>query len=227
MKSARLRVLLAGTESLSLIGFLFLSSHLFGSSLAADSTLYGFFDVPEYGALEIWLAIALSIGAYWLLQSLGLRRGAFWAVALVGLAAQLPAVLAHNLVDWPQLLARETLFSSGSSTLGTILPFLSSIVLLVVAHRTIDVRRLRAILNEKGADEPEIVRYIGGLLLVLAVMIVASLLLTLGTVSLGAAVGVQDQWLERSPWTVLTIGVGAIVLLAIFLFVWLRDREQI
>ena len=227
MKSARLRVLLAGTESLSLIGFLFLSSHLFGSSLAADSTLYGFFDVPEYGALEVWLAIALSLGAYWLLQSLGLRRGTFWAVALVGLAAQLPAVLAHNLVDWPQLLARETLFSSGSSTLGTILPFLSSIVLLVVAHRTIDVRRLTAILNEKGADEPEIVRYIGGLLLVLAVMIVASLLLTLGTVSLGAAVGVQDQWLERSPWTVLTIGVGAIVLLAIFLFVWLRDREQI
>ena len=58
-------------------------------------------------------------------------------------------------------------------------------------------------------------------------MIVASLVLTLGTVSLGTAVGVQDQWLERSPWTVLTIGVGAIVLLAIFLFAWLRDRGQI
>ena len=61
----------------------------------------------------------------------------------------------------------------------------------------------------------------------LAVMIVASLVLTMGTVSLGTAVGVQDQWLEKSPWTVLTIGVGAIVLLAIFLFAWLRDRGQI
>ena len=61
----------------------------------------------------------------------------------------------------------------------------------------------------------------------LAMMIAASLVLTLGTVSLGTAVGVQDQWLERSPWTVLTIGVGAIVLLAIFLFAWLRDRGQI
>ncbi len=227
MTPARLRVLLAGAESLSLIGFLFLTSHLFGSSLAADSALYGYFDVPEYGALEVWSAIAISLCVYWLLQSLGLRRGAFWAVALVGLTAQLPAVLAHNLVDWPQLLARETLFSSGRTTLGTILPLLSSIVLLVVAHRLIDARRLRALLDERGADEPETVRYIGGLLLVLAIMIVASLVLTLGTVSLGAAVGVQDQWLERSPWTVLTIGVGAIVLLAIFLFAWLRDRGQI
>ena len=227
MTSAPLRVLLAGAESLSLILFLFLSSHLFGSSLAADSALYGYFDVPEYGALQVWLAIAVSLCVYWLLQSLGLRSGAFWAVALVGLAAQLPAVLAHNLVDWPQLLARETLFSSGGSTLGTILPLLSSIVLLVVAHRLIDARRLRALLDARGADEPETFRYIGGLLLVLAVMIVASLVLTLGTVSLGAAVGVQDQWLERSPWTVLTIGVGAIVLLAIFLFAWLRDRGQI
>ena len=227
MTSARLRVLLAGAESLSLTLFLFLSSHLFGSSLAADSALYGYFDVPEYGALQVWSAIAISLCVYWLLQSLGLRRGAFWAVAIVGFAAQLPAVLAHNLVDWPQLLARETLFGSGGSTLETILPLLSSIVLLVVAHRLIDARRLRALLDERGADEPETVRYIGGLLLVLAVMIVASLVLTLGTVSLGAAVGVQDQWLERSPWTVLTIGVGAIVLLAIFLFAWLRDRGQI
>ena len=101
MTSARLRVLLAIAESLSLIWFLFLSSHLFGSSLATDSALYGYFDVPEYGALQVWLAIAVSLCVYWLLQSFGLRRGAFWAVALVGLAAQLPAVLAHNLVDWP------------------------------------------------------------------------------------------------------------------------------
>ena len=74
---------------------------------------------------------------------------------------------------------------------------------------------------------PEIIRYIGGLLLVLAVMIAAGVVLTLATVSLGTAVGLQDQWLERSPWTVLTIGVGAIVLLAVSLFVWLRDRGQI
>ena len=227
MTFARLRVLLAGAESLSLIGFLFLSSLLFGSSLAGDAELFGYFDVPDFGPLEVWLAIVMSVCVYWLLQSLCLRRGAFWAVALLGLAAQLPAVLAHNLVDWPQLLARETLFSSGRSTLGTILPLLSSIVLLVVVHRLIDARRLRALLSERGADKPEANRYVGGLLLVLAAMIVASLVLTLGTVSLGVAVGVQDQLLERSPWTVLTIGVGAIVLLAISLLAWLRDRGQI
>ena len=227
MTPARLRVLLAGAESLSLIGFLFLSSLLFGSSLAGDAELFGYFDVPDFGPLEVWLAIVMSVCVYWLLQSLGLRRGAFWAVALVGLAAQLPAVLAHNLVDWPQLLARETLFSSGNSTLRTILPLLSSLVLLVVVHRLIDARRLRALLSERGADEPEANRYIGGLLMVLAAMIVAGLVLTLGTVSLGVAVGVQDQLLERSPWTVLTIGVGAIVLLAISLLAWLRDRGQI
>ena len=227
MTSARLRILLAGAEGLSLILFLFLSSYLFGSSLEADSELYGYFDVPEYGALEVWLAIALSLCVYWLLQSLGLRRGAFWAVALMGLAAQLPTVLAHNLVDWPQLLARDTPFGSGRSTLGTIVPMVSSLVLLVVAHRLIDARRLRALLYERGADEQETVRYVGAHLLVLAVMIIASLVLTLGTVSLGTAVGVQDQWLERSPWTVLTIGVGAIVLLSIFVFLWLRDRGQI
>ena len=227
MTPARLRVLLAGAESLSLIGFLFLSSQLFGSSLADDSELFGYFDVPDFGPLQVWPAIVMSVCGYWLLQSLGLRRGAFWAVAIVGLGAQLPAVMAHNLVDWPQLLAGKTLFGSGGSTLGTILPFLSSTVLLVVVHRLNEARRLRTLLGERGADEPEANRYIGGLLLVLVVMIVAGLVLTLGTVSLGMAVGFQDQWLGRSPWTVLTIGVGAVAIMAIFLLAWLRDRGQI
>ena len=57
-------------------------------------------------------------------------------------------------------------------------------------------------------------------------MIAVGLLLTLGIMSLGTAVGSLEALFNRLPWTVLTVGVAATTLVAAFLMVWFRTDER-
>ena len=182
--------------------------------------------IPEYGALEVGSGIAIAVGVYWLFQSIGLRRWAFWTMGLVGLLAQAPAILSHSLLDWSYFWTGEQLFVSGLSSLETGLLFLSSVILLVLLYKVIDLRRLRGILREQQAERPECDRFVINQVVVSGGLIAFSLMLTVGTVSIGRAIGGSQELLEQSPWAVMTIGLGATVLVAGFLYLWFQDRRQ-
>lgn len=220
------RTLFVGAESLLLVCFLLLSSHLFRETLGSGAVLFQSTKIPEYGVLEVGSGIAIAVGVYWLFQSIGLRRWAFWTMGLVGLLAQAPAILSHSLLDWSYFWTGEQLFVSGLSSLETGLLFLSSVILLVLLYKVIDLRRLRGILREQQAERPECDRFVINQVVVSGGLIAFSLMLTVGTVSIGRAIGGSQELLEQSPWAVMTIGLGATVLVAGFLYLWFQDRRQ-
>ena len=167
----------------------------------------------------------LPIIFYWLLQWLGMTTLSFWLVTLAVLLPQGPAVLAHNRLDWAS-------FWRGSSsapelsqmTVGVL--FLLSLVLLVTLHRTAELRRLRGRLRSLRLESGEQSRVIASEVLTLVGLVGFSLFATAVLLSVAAAFSRMNNLLIHSPWTVLTIGAAALLMLTGFLHLWLRTRQE-
>ena len=175
--------------------------------------------------LALFVLCCAPIIVYWSLQLVGKTRLAFWFVTLAALLPQLPALLAYNRLDWPSFWVGP-LFSTGLSQVTVGLLFLLSLVLLVTLHRTGDLRRLQGRLNASNLEASERGQVITGEVLVLGGLVGVSLVVTALLLAGGLAVAQMNDLLAHSPWTVLTIGGMALLLLAGFLSLWLRTRER-
>lgn len=167
----------------------------------------------------------LPIVFYWLLQWLRMNIFSFWMVTLAALLLQGPAVLAHNQLDWAS-------FWGGSSsspelsqvTVGAL--FLLSLVLLVTLQRVTELRRLRGELRTLRLESGEQGKVIASEILALIGLVASSLVLTAMLLSAASALARMDYLLAHSPWTVLTIGAAALVMVTAFLHLWMRTRQQ-
>ena len=167
----------------------------------------------------------LPIIGYWVLQWVGMTRVSFWLVTLAALLPQLPAALAYNRLDWPSFWVGP-LFSTELSQVMVGLLFLLSLVLLVTLHRTGDLRRLQGRLNARRLGSLERSQVVTGEVVALGGLVGASLAVTALLLSGGVAVAQMSDLLARSPWTVLTIGGVALLLMGGFLSLWLHTRER-
>ena len=167
----------------------------------------------------------LPIIFYWLLQWLRMNTLSFWIVILAALLLQGPAVLAHNQLDWASFWRGPSSSPELSQiTVGAL--FLLSLVLLATLQRVAELRRLRGELRTLRLESGEQGNVITTEVLVLAGLVGSSLVVTAMLLSAASALARMNNLLAHSPWTVLTIGAAALLMLTGSLHLWLRTRQE-
>ena len=178
------------------------------------------------GAPQVGVAVAVCVGAFWLLRTLGQSRAAFWAVAALGILAHAPAALSHSVLDWAQFVSKESLFVAGGSSFETAATLLASIAALALLHKSIELRAERRALAERRADDSDADRLTLNRMSVFAVLVAACLVLTLATLYAGSAIAGSVHLWGVSSWALLAIGVASIALIALLPLLWLRGRRE-
>ena len=217
---------LATAESLLVAGLLLLAASRLWDSASSGSLWPGALaeKLPPFASSELALAVALSVGSYWLLQLLGRSRAAFRMAALLSLLPHAPGIWAHNQIEWQRFVGPDASLGAGESLFLTGSAFLLCLVGLVVLYRAVALRQLGRRLTARRAEEADRNRVILGEALALAGMIAVSLLLAFLAALAGTALSGPGSSLGSLPWAVLAIGGGATVLLAGFLLLWFRGR---
>ena len=223
-------------ESLLLACLLLLAGYVFwetlGLVLGLDGVWRSLIDarVPDRSdlvfILVLFVVCCLQIAIYWVLQFIGMTRTSFWIVTLAALAPQIPAVLSYNQLDWPSFWVDPLLFTTGLSPIVVASLLLVSLALLVSLHRIAELRRLKARLAALRLDESDEEGAIVSELLVLGGLTGSALVLTAMLLSMGIGVAQMKDLLVLSPWTVLTVGGAAILLLASVLSLWFRQTGE-
>ncbi len=169
-------------------------------------------------------AMGLVVGCYWVLQSAGWTKWAYWLVTLVGLVPQAPTIWSHNRLDWFAFGELSSLTPTLSQTaVGAV--FLLSLVLLVTLHRVAEMRRFEGKLAGMNLEPGDRRQVMVGEWVTLAGLIVTSIVVTVTLLAAGMALGRMDQLLQKPPWTVVSVGGTAVILLSAFVFLWLRTRR--
>ncbi len=223
-------------ESLILVCLLLVASYTLGGALAPtlnlDSDWLDALRVRAPGmdnsvifVAAIAVVCLLAVAFYWGLQFLQKTRLSFWTVTIAALLLQTPAILAHNRLDWTSLLTGPE-FSTDMSLLTVLALFLLSLILLVTLHRVADLRRLWFRMQNLQLDSMEQTRITTAELLTMGGLVGVSLAATGLLLTGGLAVAQMSDLLRRSPWTVLTVGVSALILLAAFMYFWIRIRDE-
>ncbi len=222
-------------ESLLLGCLLSLAGYVFSKSLGATQGLGTLWNDqlealgPAALGISSLVVIAgiccLPIIFYWLLQWLRMTTLSFWMVTLAALLLQGPAVLAHNQLDWASFWRGPSSSPELSQiTVGAL--FLLSLVLLVTLQRVAELRRMRGELRTLRLESGEQGKVIASEILALVGLVASSLVVTAMLLSAASALARMDYLLAHSPWTVLTIGAAALVMVTAFLHLWMRTRQQ-
>ena len=179
--------------------------------------------VASVGTSDLMLAAFVCAVVYALLQVVRLSSPAFWGLALVALLPHFPGIWGHNNLQWQRFAGSTPSGDGGQSMLATLALFLLCLVGLVVLHRVIALRKLGMTLTGRRAngDERDLVLLKEGLTLagVIAAGLAAAIVLAL----FGSALGRLEGLFTKLPWTLVTIGGGASLLLAACTALFLRS----
>ena len=179
--------------------------------------------MPSFGLSHLMAGVLFVAAAYGLSQVFGKSSLALWLVAALTLLPQGPGIWAHNKLGWEKFMGMDTPVGDGNPLLVAGGLFLISLLGLVVLHRAIAMRRLGRLLERRrvdGAERDGILRSEG---MVLGGIVGASLLLSVVLVVAGTGLS-RAEWLTSAvPWTVVTIGGGASLLLIGFTALYLQS----
>ena len=219
-------------ESLLVASLLSLAGYVFWQSLGVE-TLWsdqqqvqelGLWGLPPFVTVVVGIC-CLSVVLYWLFQWRRMTTLSFWMVALAVFLPQGPAVLAHNHLDWASFLGEPSSSPElPQVTVGVL--FLLSLALLATLNRVSELRRLTGTLRTLRLDGGEQGTFIASEILTLIGLVGLSLFVTAMLLSAAAALARMNNLLAHSPWTVLTIGAAALLMVTAFLHLWLRTRHE-
>lgn len=185
--------------------------------------------VPEWlsdlNNSSLTIAVLLGLIAYWVLGLLQSSSLAFWVLAIVCLALELPAVLSYSQLDWLFFFTQQHWLTPPASSLEIGFYFLLTMAILVLLYRTILLGDQERTVRRQGVDELEYQRIMLQQYLFTAGLIFGGLALAAGLVFLSTALGGIGGLLEHSPWTVLTVGGLATLIISVTLLYWMRDSE--
>lgn len=216
-------------ESGLLGGLLALAGLVWRASASAgvlpDSGFLGFLSSlpPDFSSPpELALGVLVGLALFWLLHWRDYDGLANWATALVALLAHVPAVWAHNKLEVFQY---TDLTAGADAVNGQALDaalFLLAAVGLLALYAVDGMRKLEGRMSLQDALDSERRTAITSETLVLLSLIAGGLLVSLVVVGVASLLGGLDALLAWSPWTVLIVGVGAALLLALALLLWMR-----
>ena len=172
---------------------------------------------PELISLTSVFVVGVVAGAYVVLRIVNTGNLPFWVFTALLMAAHIPDVWAHNRIDWHGFFGRYLYFSEPLPVLTSAVVFLLTVAGLVALRRIIQLRAQALEMESRGVDSVERDIVIRNEAISIAAVIVISLVVTSVMVVVGAAVGRADTLSGLVPWTVVTIGVVATLLLAGFL----------
>ncbi len=176
---------------------------------------------PDFSSpLELALGVLVGLALYWLLHWRDHDGLAYWAMALVALLAHIPAVWAHNKLEVFQYTDLTAGAVDGQALDAAL--FLLAAVGLLALYAVDGMRKLERRMSLQDALDSERRTAITSETLVLLSLVAGGLLVSLVVVGVASVLGGLDAFLAWSPWTVLTVGVGAALLLALALLLWLR-----
>lgn len=181
--------------------------------------------VPDQAYSDLLPAVTLCLVLYWALHLLGRAHISFWLIALIVILPQSAAIFSHNQIGWDQFFAFELGIPGDRSLLKDTGLFLLSLVGLVALNRAIGLRQLDRRMSLQGMDRVERDGTARFELSLLVGLVAAALLLTSVMMGLSALLGRFDEVLGGSSWTVVIIGGGATLLLALSLVLWYRGRQ--
>ena len=178
--------------------------------------------MPSFGGAQVMPALLIAAGGYAALQLMGRSSLALWTVAVLTLVPQAPGVWANNNLAWEKFTGATTSIGEGHSALLAGGLFLASLLGLFVLHRVIAIRKLDRLLATRRVDDSERTTTLMNEGSSLAGIVGLALLLALVMVGGGTLLG-RWEWLTTLvPWTVVTIGGGACLLLIAFIALFLR-----
>ena len=204
-------------ESILLLCLLTLATLVFRGSIANER-------IRELGSWEITATIFACCTIYWTMQMLGRSQPAFWLMALLVFLAQVLAIWTHNALEWSQFFGIETGGESVRSLPQDTTIFLVSLVGLLTLYRTIGLRRLDGLLISRQVKESDRNRILLNEGLVLIGLMGSGILLAFLMVLIASSIGEHQNLLARSPFSVLTVGGSAALLLGCSLIFWLTRR---
>ena len=227
----------AAAESLLLAGMLLPPAMALRASFAADAPasialsspsvrLLPYVSlIPDHFIWDLLPAVGMCVVLYWALHGLGRGQVAFWLMAALALVPQVMLIWEHNRIDWLQLLEIDLVVEGDRSLLADTGMFLLSLVGLAALYRAIGLRQLdrRMLLQGIGRGDRDTAAKLEAVML--AGLVAAALLATLLVLALSGLLGMIDGPLQESSWSVVTIGGGATVLLALSLALWYRGRR--
>lgn len=183
--------------------------------------------MPSFGLSYLLIAVLFGAGVYGLFQFFGRSSLALWTTAVLVLLPQAPGIWAHNKLGWGKFMGIDILVGDGHSLLVAGGLFLISVLGLVVLHRVIAMRRLGRLLVRRRVEGEERDGVLLNEGLVLAGIVALALALSVLLVVAGAGLS-RAEWLtSRVPWTVVTIGGGASLLLIGFIAFYLRGLSAL
>lgn len=229
-------VVMAVVETLLLAAGLALALWLLAQGLEAGgrpwpSWLPGLGErVADYGLTHLLLGIFFCAAVYWALQAFRRHRLAFWWVAAVSLAAHVPGLWSHNLLEWQRFLGFEITFNLEKSPYLVGAQWLVCLSLLVCLRRISDLRQLGSLLATIKVNATERQRVLLNEGVALTGVVLASLMAAALMAGAGALPGGLGNLPERIPLMIFTVGGGACLLLvgamALFLRGLLGDTES-
>ncbi len=172
---------------------------------------------PEFISWVSFFLIGVVTGAYVVLRIVNTGHLPFWVLTALLMAVHIPDVWAHNRIDWHGFFGRYLYFSEPLPVLTSAIVFLLTVAGLVALRRIIQLRAQAQEMESRGVDPVERDEVIRNEAISIAAVIVISLVVTSVMVLIGAAVGRADALSGLVPWTVVTVGVVATLLLAGFL----------
>ena len=181
--------------------------------------------LPDHFLWDLLPAVGMCVVLYWALHGLGRGQVAFWLMASLALVPQVMLVWEHNRIDWIQLLELDLVVEDDGSVLRDTGMFLLSLVGLAALYRAIGLRQLdrRMLLQGIERADRDAAANLEGVML--AGLVAAALLATLLVLAFSSLLGRLDGPLHESSWSVVTIGGGATILLALSLALWYRGRR--
>ena len=225
-------LIFAAVQSLLLAALAGLSYYVFWdtvtATLAAETVWDRFLPQRELDPLEgyqVGLAIAGFVVLHQALDLWGRRGPAFWLAVGAGLLPQMPAVLSHSLLTWT-FFWEASLAATELSQATVALTFVAALVLLVALNRLAELRRLNGVLTRQRGEAAERQRVMTAEVLALAGLIGLSLAITAVLMAVGSVLGGLESVFIRSPWTVFSVGVAAIFLVACFAVLWGQTRQR-
>ncbi len=176
-------------------------------------------ELISWGAAFIVGGVA---GAYVVLRIANAGHFPFWVFTALLMAVHIPNLWAHNRIDWHGFFGRYMYFSEPLPVLASAVVFLLTVAGLVALRRIIQLRAQAREMESRGVNAVERDAVIRNEAVSIAVVSLASLLISSVMVLIGTAVGRAETVSGLVPWTVTTVGVTATLLLAGFLLLLYR-----
>jgi hypothetical protein len=138
----------------------------------------------------------------------------------------LPSILSHNILDWLSIAGAEFTLSTSLGFYGVLALGVFIITGYVVLNRMHLFRQAKRSLTARGADPAEVesVTYNGYLLMVLAIIMALVVTVAIAFMSRNLELLVLN-YIRDIPWNVVFIGVGCVLLLAVYLY-WMGARRR-